>query len=91
MPVKVASADYEAFCRKYHVVENGGELAGGYGENKLQAYSGLKANVTEATNGLKTATKNADGSFRFSARQRGTESGIADQILKIAPSAEAAD
>ena len=90
VPVKVASADYEAFCRKYHVVENGGELAGGYGENKLQAYSGLKANVTEATNGLKTATKNADGSFRFSARQKGTESGIADQILKIAPSAEAA-
>lgn len=90
VPVKVASADYEAFCRKYHVVENGGELAGGYGENKLQAYSGLKANVTEATNGLKTATKNADGNFRFSARQKGTESGIADQILKIAPSAEAA-
>ena len=90
VPVKVARADYEAFCRKYHVVENGGELAGGYGENKLQAYSGLKANVTEATNGLKTATKNADGSFRFSARQKGTESGIADQILKIAPSAEAA-
>ena len=90
VPVKVASADYEAFCRKYHVVENGGELAGGYGEYKLQAYSGWKANVTEATNGLKTATKNADGSFRFSARQKGTESGIADQILKIAPSAEAA-
>ena len=90
VPVKVASADYEAFCQKYHVVENGGELAGGYGEYKLQAYSGWKANVTEATNGLKTATKNADGSFRFSARQKGTESGIADQILKIAPSAEAA-
>ena len=90
VPVKVASADYEAFCRKYHVVENGGELAGGYGEYKLQAYSGWKANVTEATNGLKTATKNADGSFCFSARQKGTESGIADQILKIAPSAEAA-
>lgn len=90
VPVKVASADYEAFCRKYHVVENGGELAGGYGEYKLQAYSGWKANVTEATNGLKTATKNADGSFCFSARQKGTESGIADHILKIAPSAEAA-
>ena len=90
VPVKVASADYEAFCQKYHVVENGGELAGGYGEYKLQAYSGWKANVTEATNGLKTATKNADGSFCFSARQKGTESGIADQILKIAPSAEAA-
>ena len=90
VPVKVATADYEAFCQKYHVVENGGELAGGYGEYNLQAYSGWKANVTEATNGLKTATKNADGSFRFSARQKGTESGIADQRLKIAPSAEAA-
>ena len=57
VPVKVASADYEAFCRKYHVVENGGELAGGYGENKLQAYSGLKANVTEATNGIENCNK----------------------------------
>ena len=64
VPVKVASADYEAFCQKYNVVENGGELVGGYGENKLAAYS-VKANVTEATNGLKTVTKDEKGNFSF--------------------------
>ena len=89
VPVKVASADYEAFCQKYNVVENGGELVGGYGENKLAAYS-VKANVTDATNGLKTVTKNEDGSFSFSARQAGSESGIEGQALKTAPDAEAA-
>ena len=35
VPVKVATEDYEAFCKAYKVVENGGELAGGYAENKL--------------------------------------------------------
>ena len=89
VPVKVASADYEAFCQKYNVVENGGELVGGYGEKKLAAYS-VKANVTDATNGLKTVTKNEDGSFSFSARQAGSESGIEGQALKTAPDAEAA-
>ena len=87
VPVKVASADYKAFCEKYNVVENGGELVGGYGENKLSAYS-VKANVTEATNGLKTVTKNEDGNFSFSARQAGSESGIEGQALKTAPNAE---
>ena len=85
--MKVASADYEAFCQKYNVVENGGELVGGYGEKKLAAYS-VKANVTDATNGLKTVTKNEDGSFSFSARQAGSESGIEGQALKTAPDAE---
>ena len=89
VPVKVASADYKAFCEKYNVVENGGELVGGYGENKLSAYS-VKANVTEATNGLKTVTKNEDGNFSFSARQAGSESGIEGQALKTAPNAETA-
>lgn len=87
VPVKVASADYEAFCEKYNVVENGGELVGGYGENKLSAYS-VKANVTEATNGLKTAVKDAEGNFSFSARQAGSDSGIEGQALKTAPDAE---
>ncbi len=86
VPVKVASADYEAFCRKYNVVENGGELVGGYGENKLAAYS-VKANVTEATNGLKTVTKDEKGNFSFSARQAGSDSGIEGQTLKTAPDA----
>lgn len=86
VPVKVASADYEAFCQKYNVVENGGELVGGYGENKLAAYS-VKANVTEATNGLKTVTKDEKGNFSFSARQPGSDSGIEGQTLKTAPDA----
>ena len=89
VPVKVASADYEAFCRKYNVVENGGELVGGYGENKLTAYN-VKANVTEATNGLKTAIKDANGNFSFTVRQSGNDSGIEGQALKTAPDAKTA-
>ena len=90
VPVKVATEDYEAFCKAYKVVENGGELAGGFAENKLQSYKGLKAKVTANTNGLKTATKNADGTFSFSAKETGTESGIEGQELKTAPTAEEA-
>lgn len=87
VPVKVAKDDYEAFKAKYDVVENGGTLAGGYSENKLSSYNGLVAEVISATNGLKTATKNSDGSFSFSAKAAGTESGIKEQALKTAPSA----
>ena len=87
VPVKVAKDDYEAFKAKYDVVENGGTLAGGYSENKLSSYNGLVAEVTSATNGLKTSTKNSDGSFSFSAKAAGTESGIKEQALKTAPSA----
>ena len=87
VPVKVAKDDYEAFEAKYDVVENGGTLSGGFSENKLSSYNGLSAEVTAATNGLKTATKNSDGSFSFSAKAAGTESGIKDQKLKTAPSA----
>jgi len=81
VPVKVAVEDYEAFCAAYPVVENGGTLAGGYSEDNLEAYS-VTANVTADTNGLKTVTKNADGSFSFSARVTGSDSGIADAALK---------
>ena len=87
VPVKVTKEDYEAFKAKYDVVENGGTLSGGYSESKLSSYNGLVAEVTAATNGLKTATKNSDGSFSFSAKAAGTESGIKDQALKTAPSA----
>lgn len=87
VPVKVAKEDYEAFKAKYDVVENGGTLSGGYSESKLSSYNGLVAEVAAATNGLKTATKNSDGSFSFSAKAAGTESGIKDQALKTAPSA----
>ena len=88
VPVKVAEDDYEAFCQKYAVVENGGTLNGGFSEGKLSSYVGLVADVTENTNGLKTATKNEDGSFSFSAKTAGSESGIKDQVLKTAPDAE---
>ena len=44
-------------------------LLGGFSENNLKAYSET-ANVTVNTNGLKTVTKNEDGSFSFSARKQ---------------------
>ena len=82
VPVKVAAADYDDFKTKYQVVENGGTLEGGSSnEGNVKNYS-VKANVTENTNGLKTATKNADGTYSFGARQTGTESGIEGQELK---------
>lgn len=91
VPVKVKTSDLEALKTKYRVIENGSELAGGYSEKNLVSYTGLVANVTENTNGLKTATKNEDGSFSFSARvNNGSESGIKDQALKTAPTAEEA-
>ena len=89
VPVKVAAADYEDFCKKYVVVENGGTLTGGYSEVNLSSYT-EKASVTVGTNGLKTATKNADGTFRFSASENGPGSGVSGQALKTAPSAEEA-
>ena len=88
VPVKVKTADLEALKASYSVVENGSEMSGGFTEQNLKGYTGLIANVTENTNGLKTATKNVDGSFSFSARKTGTDSGIKDQGLKTAPSAE---
>ena len=83
VPVKVKTADYEAFKKAYTVVENGGTLFGGFGEMQLKAYS-VTADVTASTNGLKTATKNEDGTFSFSARANGTDSGIKDTALKTA-------
>ncbi len=81
VPVKVKAEDYEAFKAKYSVFENGSELKGGYAEGNLVTIDEI-ANVTENTNGLKTATKNADGSFSFSARATGTDSGVKDTSLK---------
>lgn len=80
VPVAVKEADYEAFKAKYITVENGGKLSGGYRENNLKSYTEV-ANVTKDTNGLKTVTKNEDGSFAFGKRQTGTESGIQDKAL----------
>lgn len=83
VPVKVKESDYEAFKAKYTVYENGSELKGGYGEGNLKTIDEI-ADVTENTNGLKTVTKNADGSFSFSARATGTDSGVKDTSLKKA-------
>lgn len=80
VPVAVKTSQLDDLKAKYQVVENSGTLVGGYTENNLTAYS-LKANVTANTNGLKTATKNSDGSFTFSSRANGSDSGIADQQL----------
>lgn len=81
VPVKVKAEDYEAFKVKYTVYENGSKLKGGYGENKLQVIDEV-ANVTADTNGLKTATKTADGSFSFSARATGNDSGVMSSLKK---------
>ena len=81
VPVKVKAEDYEAFKAKYTVYENGSKLKGGYGENKLQVIDEV-ANVTADTNGLKTATKTADGSFSFSARATGNDSGVMSFLKK---------
>ena len=83
VPVKVKESDYEAFKAKYTVYENGSDLKGGFGEGNLKTIDEI-ADVTENTNGLKTATKNADGSFSFSARATGTDSGVKDTSLKKA-------
>lgn len=83
VPVQVKAEDYADFAAKYPVVKNGEILVGGFSENNLKAYSET-ANVTVNTNGLKTVTKNKDGSFSFSARKTGTESGIQGTDLKVA-------
>lgn len=83
VPVKIKTSDLEAFKASHSFVANGETLAGGYGENNLQAYSGLVAAVDADTNGLKTVTNN-NGTFSFSAAATGTDSGIEGQELKTA-------
>lgn len=83
VPVKVKESDYEAFKEKYTVYENDSHIKGGYGEGNLKTIDEI-ADVTEKTNGLKTVTKNADGSFSFSARKTGTDSGVKGTSLKKA-------
>ena len=87
VPVKIKTADLDAFKASHRFVANGETLAGGYGEQNLQAYSDLVANVDADTNGLKTAT-NDNGTFSFSASATGTESGIKGQELKTATGIE---
>ena len=87
VPVKIKTSDLEAFKASHSFVANGETLAGGYGENNLQAYSGLVAAVDADTNGLKTVTNN-NGTFSFSAAATGTGSGIKNQELKTATGIE---
>ena len=87
VPVKIKTSDLEAFKASHGFVANGETLAGGYGEQNLQAYSGLVAAVDADTNGLKTAT-NDNGTFSFSAAATGTDSGIQGQELKTATGIE---
>lgn len=82
IPVKVKTADYDAFKKAFKVVENGEKLFGGYAENNLSAYEET-AEVNANTNGLKTATKDGD-TFTFSVRANGTTSGLKGEALKTA-------
>lgn len=88
VPVAVKTDELADFKKAYKVVENDGTLVGGYGEQSLSAYE-LTAEVTANTNGLKTATENKDGSFRFSARKTGSDSGIKGADLATAEKIEA--
>ena len=87
VPVKIKTSDLEAFKASHSFVANGETLAGGFGEQNLQAYSGLVAAVDADTNGLKTVTNN-NGTFSFSAAATGTDSGIEGQQLKTATGIE---
>ena len=82
VPVRVATKDLDDFCSKYAVVKNGGQLVGGYSENKLVSYD-LTAAVDANTNDLKYATKSGDG-YTFSAAHKGSGSGIAGADQKTA-------
>ena len=83
VPVKVKTTDLSALKEKYVVVENGDTLIGGFSENQLKSYTAI-ADVTANTNGLKTAEKQEDGSFAFSARATGSYSGLKDTQLATA-------
>ena len=87
VPVKIKTNDLDAFKASHSFVANGETLAGGFGEQNLQAYSGLVAAVDADTNGLKTVTNN-NGTFSFSAAATGTDSGIQGQELKTATGIE---
>lgn len=87
VPVKVSNDDWAAFSKAYEgkIIENDGTLnCGSEGEGKI-GQATYTASVDATTQGLKTATKNSDGTFSFSARENaGTTSGLKDQALKTA-------
>lgn len=77
VPVAIPADLYADFCKDYTVTQNGDTMAGGFSENKLEAYE-YTAYVTADTNGLKTVSKSG-GSWSFSARRTGSGSGILNQ------------
>ena len=83
VPVKVKTSDLADFEQHYRVVKNGEKLYGGFGENKLSSYE-YTAAVNADTNGLKTAVKNADRTYSFSARQTGNGKSFAEQDISVA-------
>ena len=83
VPVKVKTSDLADFEQHYKVVKNGEKLYGGFGEVKLSSYE-YTAAVNADTNGLKTAVKNADGTYSFSARQTGNGKSFAEQDISVA-------
>lgn len=83
VPVKVKTSDLADFEQHYRVVKNGEKLYGGFGEVKLSSYE-YTADVNADTNGLKTAVKNADGTYSFSARQTGSGKSFAEQDISVA-------
>lgn len=83
VPVKVKTSDLADFEQHYRVVKNGEKLYGGFCENKLSSYE-YTAAVNADTNGLKTAVKNADGTYSFSARQTGNGKSFAEQDISVA-------
>lgn len=87
VPVKVSNDDWAAFSKAYEgrIIENDGTLnCGSDGEKNVKPAT-YTASVDATTQGLKTATKNSDGTFSFSKREAaGTTSGLKDQDLKTA-------
>ena len=83
VPVKVKTSDLADFEQHYKVIKNGEKLYGGFGENKLSSYE-YTAAVNADTNGLKTAVKNADGTYSFSARQTGSGKSFEEQDISVA-------
>lgn len=87
VPVAVKTADLDAFKASYQFAANGDTLyvgqQGSTAEGNIVPYSAVAA-VDAGTNGLKTVSKNADGSFSFSKAQSGSGSGLEGAALKTA-------
>lgn len=88
VPVKVSNSDWAAFSKQYEgkIIENGGTLTCGSTDEGNIGQKIYTASVDATTQGLKTATKNSDGTFSFSKRaNNGTTSGLSNESLKTVP------